>query len=303
MQGRLLSTVALPPPRTSKLHPLHLFHYIRTLYSGVTGPLVAVGMVQSINFAVYDAARRQLYQAQQQTHNGTRRHNGTVYDYLHCDSYANVAMSSMLAGAILSVFTSPMLIIKTRQQTYRNANGNRLSFRQALRELVVPGRWQWRAMFVGFGPHFLSETLGRCVYFCSYEYLKRTLAATNHNGWSASTSASLNTVSPTDQTVTVTMTQRMVCAGVSGILCWSLIFPLDVVRCRIYANAAATNGHDDTKMCQQSWRVAQTLYMQQGGLRAFYRGFTVTVLRAGPVAAAVLPIYDRTLDYLSSSSL
>jgi hypothetical protein len=36
------------------------------------------------------------------------------------------------------------------------------------------------------------------------------------------------------------------------------------------------------------------------GEKAFYRGFWLTVLRAGPVAAAVLPVYDLVLEKLSS---
>jgi hypothetical protein len=36
--------------------------------------------------------------------------------------------------------------------------------------------------------------------------------------------------------------------------------------------------------------------------RAFYRGFSISILRAGPVAASVLPVYDLTLEWLSSSS-
>ncbi len=45
--------------------------------------------------------------------------------------------------------------------------------------------------------------------------------------------------------------------------------------------------------------MAQAVYRE----RALYRGFSVTVLRAGPVAAMVLPVYDLALEYLSSSDL
>ena len=39
--------------------------------------------------------------------------------------------------------------------------------------------------------------------------------------------------------------------------------------------------------------------LQEGGIRCFYRGFGVTIIRSGPVAAAVLPIYDVTLEWLN----
>jgi len=36
------------------------------------------------------------------------------------------------------------------------------------------------------------------------------------------------------------------------------------------------------------------------GINGFFRGFTITVLRAGPVAPIVLPIYDIALEFLQA---
>jgi hypothetical protein len=43
------------------------------------------------------------------------------------------------------------------------------------------------------------------------------------------------------------------------------------------------------------------MYAEQGW-RGFFRGFTVTILRAGPVAAFILPVYDVALDQLNKLS-
>lgn len=40
--------------------------------------------------------------------------------------------------------------------------------------------------------------------------------------------------------------------------------------------------------------------VKEQGIQSLYRGMGVTVLRAGPVAAAVLPVYDSVLEWLSS---
>ena len=40
------------------------------------------------------------------------------------------------------------------------------------------------------------------------------------------------------------------------------------------------------------------LQMRQDG--AFYRGYSIAMVRGGPVAASVLPVYDLTLEWLSS---
>ena len=127
--------------------------------------------------------------------------------------------------------------------------------------------------------------------------------------------------------------ERMMCAAAAGIVCWMVIFPVDSLRSRLYAQATTTTGavsqahgpssHLQPQQQQQqpsgsqatsssttsstsprmssSWHMVQRVYREHG-LRGFYRGVTITVLRAGPVAAAVLPMYDLTLDYLSQQS-
>jgi solute carrier family 25 carnitine/acylcarnitine transporter 20/29 len=243
---------------------------------------VTVGMVQSINFAVYDSCRRMLYNLdhpQQQQHDDGNI-QGSSTNYLHNDSLYNVAASSMVAGSILACFTSPMLIVKTQQQVHGH------SFRQAAHEMIRPDKakpLQFRNMFVGFGVHSFSEIIGRAVYFVTYEHLKRSLFQ-------------YRCQQNPDLTV-VHLKDRMASAAMSGILCWAAIFPIDAVRCRLYAVRPSVVCRTFPRLT--AVHMAAHMY-QQAGWRAFYRGFGVTVLRAGPVAAAVLPVYDVTLETLSS---
>lgn len=271
--ARSMSTLA---STTSSLAPLSRYAgTVRALYSGISGPLVTVGLVQSINFAVYDSCRRMLYALDHPTASST---TVQTRDYLNHDSLSNVALSSMAAGSVLACFTSPMLIVKTQQQVQG------YSFRQAVKGMLRPAgstSLQWKNAFVGFGLHSFSEIAGRAVYFVTYEHLKRQLLAYRQ----ANTDASLKTVSLQD---------RMLSAAASGIMCWAAIFPIDAIRCRLYAQTPGLGSQSTAEM-------ARTMY-QAGGWRTFYRGFGVTVLRAGPVAAAVLPIYDLTLETLSSSN-
>lgn len=250
MSTRALS--AAPPARQMNL---------RTLYAGVGGPLVTVGLIQSANFCIYDMMRRTLY--------STQHPNAEHNDYMNNDSLQNVAISSTFAGVILSFITSPLLVVKTKQQFMT------WNVKTALKDTLKRRVGQASALpnfFVGFGPHFISESLGRGIYFCTYETLKRKFAAENG---------------------TASLGMRMVAAAASGIVCWSIIFPCDVLRNRLCANAAVSN-ESGTSV----WRLAQNMYAQ-GKLRPFYRGFGVTVLRAGPVAASVLPVYDTTLEWLN----
>jgi hypothetical protein len=253
---------ATPTLRTS---PVALFSQIRAFYAGVYGPLLTVGLVQSINFSVYDSMRRFLY------YRNELHPQDNTNAYLHQDSLTNVAIASSTAGAVLALFTSPMLITKVQQQTMPG-----LTFQKALLRT-----WQ-TGLFVGFAPHLFSETCGRAAYFCSYEAFKRSLVQYRTTNDNASSQLPLPTLQ-----------ERVVSAAASGIICWSIIFPLDALRCRLYAQTASTAPRLGT--------MAMAQHMYQQGWRTFYRGFAVTVVRAGPVAAAVLPMYDGALQFLTQA--
>ena len=79
------------------------------------------------------------------------------------------------------------------------------------------------------------------------------------------------------------------CAGaLAGMTAWTAIYPVDVLRSRIMSQPAGGGS---------ALRAARECYAE-GGLRAFWRGIGMTLLRAGPVAGVVLPVNDMLLDYL-----
>ncbi|KAG7354410.1 mitochondrial carrier protein [Nitzschia inconspicua] len=267
------------------------WHTLRALYSGVSGPLLTVGMVQSLNFAIYDRTRKHLHQQREEDHGETPYHaQATSRSYLTEDSLSGVATAGFASGMTIACITAPLVMIKTNQQITGN------TFRQALQESFYrKGRLNLSAGAAGFLPHIIGESLGRSIYYVTYEGLKRTWAATKSTDTSSTASA------------TVSLQERMLCAALSGITCWAAIFPLDSLRSRVYAAAAAsaaTTGATSTTSLTPvpSGQLLLDTIRQMRQERAFYRGFAITVLRAGPVAAAVLPVYDLTLETLSSSS-
>ena len=105
------------------------------------------------------------------------------------------------------------------------------------------------------------------------------------------------------------------CAASSGVLCWAVFFPFDALRSRMYYAASHQKQQQQHHLLQkqpqqQSYSIknmiknnsiVETIRLMRKE-RSFYRGFSISLLRAGPVAAAVLPVYDLTLERLSSSS-
>lgn len=274
-----------------KSRPFHkMVQTIRALYSGVSGPLVTVGMVQSLNFVIYDRTRSVLHHGNEQYGNkqfdtpGSVKEASTSATYLTHDSLTGVAIAGLVSGMSVACITAPLIMIKTNQQITGN------SFREALHgTLYRQGRFSLSIGAAGFLPHILGESLGRSIYYLSYEGLKRS--------WTASKTRS----HVTESECSISLQERMVCAALSGVACWSAVFPLDSLRNRLYA--ASTNRQFESQALAtggSSRRLMFDTIRQMQMERSFYRGFWVTVLRAGPVAATVLPVYDLTLEYLSS---
>ena len=227
---------------------------------------------------------------------------GNSKHYLDSDPLSHVAAASMTAGAALALITNPLLLIKTKQQTAAatTTSQQHLSYRQAVQLIINGSSHDGRNRFctvtalrnlsTGLAPHAVSEIVGRGVYFCTYEALKRQFAAQRKQQQQQL---------PPDHhqpfTTANTLTERMLAAGMSGVVCWSIIFPFDAVRCRMYASANFATANKPPS----SFDMAMHMYAT-AGWRSFYRGFGVTLLRAGPVAALVLPIYDVALERLSS---
>lgn len=240
-----------------------------SLYKGIHIPLMTVGVMQSLNFVLYDSFRRLLYQHDVKVMDMESSSSSLSGNYLWDDSLKNVAMSSGIAGAFISLITSPMQVLKTKQQVMM------WDTRTALRETLRNGGI--RNFYAGFGAHFYCDTVGRAVYFASYECIKRHLREHRYDG-----------------TQNSDVVNRMISAAASGMLCWTVIFPADVVRCKVYHHITTNPGAkiSSTEMIQKM------LQESNYTIRPFVRGFGITVARAGPVAAAVLPVYDLTLEWL-----
>jgi ribosomal protein L34E len=259
------------------------FGTVRALYSGVTGPLITVGMVQSVNFATINATRQILYRRQHPDCTNPR-------EYLTEDSLLNVAVSGSMGGMTTALVTAPLLMLKINQQITGN------TFRKGFGDIFVAeidGVRQirpFRPYGAAFVPHAMSETIGRAIYVTAYEGLKRALLESKRRSASGSSDGAR---------VRLNLRERMLAAAGSGIVCWGTFFPLDALRNRMFH--AQTRRKSGAPKPHPLVEIAQTVKVMHSE-RAFYRGFSISILRAGPVAASVLPVYDLTLEWLSSSS-
>mmetsp|Transcript_35425 Transcript_35425/g.72412 ORF Transcript_35425/g.72412 Transcript_35425/m.72412 type:complete len:367 (-) Transcript_35425:355-1455(-) len=256
---------------------------LTSLYAGVTGPLLTVGLIQSINFAVYDSVRRVLYERQlrRENDNGVVLVNCLPDDYLHYDDLQNVAVASFISGGATSFLTSPVTMVKTKQQIMQ------WSFRKAIQDTWSRGnaKMKLQNFYTGFGIHFCCDAFGRSLYMFTYEYLKRSMSERQH------VDIDSNRASPAN----LSIPQRMICAASAGMTCWAFIYPADVIRSRLYSQSLNSQSLPST---MDGIRLAQQM-VRETGYQSLYRGMPISVARAGPVAAAILPVYDYMLDMIS----
>lgn len=87
---------------------------------------------------------------------------------------------------------------------------------------------------------------------------------------------------------------RLLCGAMAGMVGWISIYPFDVVRSVMVSEAGANR-------YSSNWACATDL-VRQGGVGRLFKGLSFTLLRAGPVAAVILPLYDLTLGCLTKGS-
>eukprot|EP00550_Attheya_septentrionalis_P001808 CAMPEP_0198283468 /NCGR_PEP_ID=MMETSP1449-20131203/3035_1 /TAXON_ID=420275 /ORGANISM="Attheya septentrionalis, Strain CCMP2084" /LENGTH=411 /DNA_ID=CAMNT_0043980057 /DNA_START=43 /DNA_END=1275 /DNA_ORIENTATION=+ len=246
------------------------------LYNGIGAPLITVGVVQGINFALFDMFRNaRLVDPSSSSATST---TGTCND-----SLTNVATASFAAGGLVSLITSPLLTLKVRQQI------KGWSLREAARQ-TFSGAGGLRNFYTGYPIHFACDALGRCLFFTTYEALKRWRINSNKSSKSSS-----------NQQESFSRTECVVISATAGMVSSSIVFPLDSIRSRMHGHAVRrrpfieqtrSSSNKYTMSGGGAWNTARTMWIQGGGVKAFFRGYGITVLRSGPVAAVAMPVYD-----------
>lgn len=172
-------------------------------------------------------------------------------------SYLWCGLAGTAAGIVQSFISCPMELVKTRAQL------SSTPVFQCMRQIMAREGGK-RALFRGFGITLARDTPAFATYFVTYEYLLDTLKRPGAEFPS---------------------TWNMLAAGGSaGALSWLIIYPLDVIKSRMQADARFAS----TKDCiLDAWRTE--------GASAFMRGASPTLLRAFPTNAATFAVVSWTL--------
>ena len=303
----------------------------RSLFRGITGPIVTAGSMLSLRMGVYENARRLA----------TERRPGE-----HRTPLSVILAAGMLGGLPVTVISSPLTRIKVMQQLrggtffgtglalVREGTLYRGLFAQSLHEACL-------------GPYLVFYVGGKRALAQHFDLLPNSGGGIGGNSG--------------DSDAGLPIWARMVAATGANTLSWALLYPADAIKSVQMSSGAASLGtaaagaltaagaaacsatggtvggaaagfspsvgaaaigtavpsaslpgaaRSAAHHCGGAVGLAAALpgygpgsfvavgraLVAQGGVQRLFRGLGVTLLRAGPVASAVLPLFDIALD-------
>ncbi|XP_066473428.1 solute carrier family 25 member 48 [Tiliqua scincoides] len=236
-------------------------------------PLVSIAIYNSVVFGIFSNTQRLISEHRYGNPN-------------HPPALVDLALASMAAGTVSVGIGGPVDLVKIRlqmqTQTFLEANLN-LKHRASgfaiqtayrgpihcvctiLRQEGLPGLYRGSLAMI------LRDLPGYCLYFIPYALLCRWITPDGH-------------LSPSPFSV-------WMAGGIAGAISWGTATPMDVVKCRLQADGVFLNKYRGVIDCiSQSYR--------NEGLKVFFRGLTVNMVRGFPMCAAMFLGYELSLKAL-----
>ena len=261
-------------------------------YRGIVPPLLATSIISTTVFSTFEIVKRRLYEIQQTRHAAPTSMVAMGSSWLLSQNLQlySIFLAGSCSGFFSSFLTTPLHRVKVQLQTTTSYQYQQHTVRStvfcARRILRQEGL---RGMYKGWSAQALSETIGRGVYFGTYETMKRL-----HRGEDLIDSSSSH---HGRQSYDAPLSIRMLSGAVSGIVGWTVVYPIDVLKNRIQAEKISSKGHH--RNMGSLLRTGAQLYRNHGA-SIFYRGLSVMLVRAFPVSAIALPTYDVVHEHLES---
>ncbi|KPI44835.1 Mitochondrial thiamine pyrophosphate carrier 1 [Cyphellophora attinorum] len=188
-------------------------------------------------------------------------------------------ISGAAAGAVATTATYPLDLLRTRfaaQGTERVYPSLRSAFRTISRDEGARGYFRGLSAAVGSIVPYMG------LFFTSYEFFHTHFAALQLLPLSSGDAA----------------------AGVmASVLAKTATFPLDLVRKRLQVQGPMRTRyvHTNIPVYAGVWRGLYAIWRKEG-LRGWYRGLTVSLIKAAPASAITMYVYERTLHGLMATS-
>ncbi|XP_068650185.1 folate transporter 1, chloroplastic isoform X2 [Aristolochia californica] len=192
-------------------------------------------------------------------------------------------ISAAEAGALVSLFTNPIWLVKTRLQlqTPLQLSQPYSGFSDALRTILKEEGWH--TLYKGIGPSLLLVSHG-AIQFTVYEELRKFVLQIKSDRGKAALR---------DREKLLNSLDYAVLGATSKFAAMLFTYPYQVIRSRIQQRPNT----DGVPKYANSWHVVkETLRFE--GIRGFYKGITANLLKNVPAASITFVVYENVLNLL-----
>ncbi|KAK3674448.1 hypothetical protein LTR78_005534 [Recurvomyces mirabilis] len=186
-----------------------------------------------------------------------------------------------VAGAVSRTVVSPLERLKILLQVQTGAQSEyKTSISKALAKI-----WReegFKGMMAGNGTNCIRIVPYSAVQFGSYNFYKRFFEASPGEPLSAG--------------------RRLLCGATAGVTSVTFTYPLDIVRTRLSIQSASFAGlkkAEAGKKLPGMWETMKTMYKNEGGFFALYRGIIPTVAGVAPYVGLNFMIYESVRKYFT----
>lgn len=239
---------------------------VRGLYRGLPAPLLGGSLETSVNYTVYNAARRALSP--------------------DTSDVAAALAAGAGAGVALSVVLSPLELIKCRVQAGVDASVA-LSVQRVWRDHGVAGFAR------GLSATFAREIPGNALFFASYEGKCCACSSCSYSSADARAPAALQR-GVARAGVSDTGVSAPLCGGLAGVAYWLAVLPVDMAKTRLQVLLPGQP--------EYSWGMMAHLrheYVARGLRAGWYAGAQPVIVRAFVANAAQWAAWDLAQQLLS----
>ena len=284
---------------------------VRGFYAGIPAPLAGVALSNAACFLFYGRAMAACehmgwFHNVHATCHGSKPHKRPVSsDVPERSPLGAVLVSGAMAGIATATVLTPIELVKLRMQREQQLSmaANRpprfnTTF-QCIKHLLcsfsVPGSHRGifqtvrsticgaGVLFNGYSATLCREVPGLACWFGLYEFTLRTCFSPQ--------------VTPLPATSAIVAVNSMpwysypIAGSVAGLGYWSVLYPADTVKTRMQLDSAYQR--------LGLWQSLRRVYLlDNGGMRALYRGYGVTAVHAVMANATIFTTYEMVKKYI-----